>query len=153
MRTPINKLMVEINRPLPIKGTNYLIDLNGDIYNKRTGVKLKSNYSKYGQRNTVIYFKPLFKVHVDRRRSKQKRKIIRKTKTIANARQMLETYFIINFKYKILYKDGDKSNTHMSNLIIRKNVTFDTIDGNELITVVEKTYREGDYQKIIIKDV
>lgn len=71
---------------------------------------------------------------------------------------MLDTYFIIQFKYKILYKDGDLSNTCIDNLIIRQNEKFNKIDGSELLTIIEKCYMintDGTvyYQKPIIKDV
>lgn len=152
-------LKTENRYPLPILGTNYEIDILGDITNKRTGTILKSNYTKKeGQRNTNIYYKPRVKKRLNRRKKKPTLKFWGGSKTISNARFMLDTYFIIQFKYKIFYKDGDLSNTCIDNLIIRQNEKFNTIDGSELLTTIEKCYMINEdgsvyYQKPIIKDV
>lgn len=147
------------NYPLPIITTNYTIDINGDIINTRTGTLLKSTYTKKeGQRNTRIYYK----FHEKRKLRKRKRgthwEVWNQSKTISNSRYMLNSYFTFDFHYKIFYKDGDKSNTRIDNLIVRQNKTFNEIDGKHLLTLIEQCYRINEdgslyYQKPIIKDV
>lgn len=117
--------------------TNYTIDLTGTIYN-RHGVELKSDYTQQGRRNTRIYYKPRQIV----RTLYHKRRRKRMYKVVSNARTMVEQVFVIPFSYKILYIDGDKSNTSLTNLIIKDTLKYYNTNTYEPTYICLEDYME-----------
>lgn len=78
-------------------------------------------------------------------------------KTVSNARLMIDTYFVVKFKYVIEYVDGNKGNTHITNLVLRKTGTQTRITGTELLEGIKKVYTTDgngklDYYKIIVSE-
>lgn len=141
-----NKLTIEnlSSHEVPVLRTYYNVNLNGDIINRTTRQVLKSDYSQGGRRNTRI----IIRERQFRRKLKRGLKIRRKYSVISNARFMIETFFSIQFNYRIFYIDGDKTNTHITNLMIK-----DTMQ-RYITRDYEPTYvRLADYLPLVIKNI
>lgn len=149
MKTGKNKLTLEKNDfsfyRLVIPQSIYTIDLNGDIRNSKTNLVLKSDYTQDNRRNTRIHYTAREIVRIVRKRVKRKRRY----KVVSNARLMINTFFSISFNYKIFYKDGNKANTSITNLIIKdteqrwKSQTYQPvyIDLSDFLPLIERNYR------------
>lgn len=125
--------------------TQYTINLNGDFINEDNDTLLKSDYTQQGRKNTRLVYTP----RQIRRPFRGKMRVKRKYRVFSNARYMVDSFFSLDFPYKIFYKDGDKTNTAITNIIIKDTIqrykTEDYsptyIDLEQFLPLIHKNYR------------
>ena len=138
---------------LPIKRTAYEIDLAGNIYNINSNKRLRSQITKNGTISTRIYYPPQIIRDTYRGNIRQQKEY----KVVSNARLMINTFFSIGFKYKIIYKDGDKTNLKIDNLVIKQTIRKGThyYDGeivnlSDFKYLIENRINITPYEKILL---
>lgn len=138
---------------LPIKRTPYVICLDGYIYNTNTLKRLKPQTTASGTVSTRIYYPPQIITDTYHKKIRKKREF----KVVSNARLLINTFFSIGFKYKILYKDGDKSNCALENLLIKQTIKRGThyydglvIELSEFDYLIEGNMAFEPYEKILL---
>lgn len=138
---------------LPLKRTPYVISLDGYIYNANTARRLKPQKTASGTVSTRIYYPPQIETSTYYGKIRHKREF----KVVSNARLMINTFFSIGFKYKILYKDGDKTNCAIENLVIKQTIKRGThyydglkVDLVEFLPIIESRIGIDPYEKILL---
>lgn len=139
---------------IAIKRTPYEIGLDGYIYNINSLKRLTSQITRSGTVSTRLYYPPQILKDTYRGRVRHKNEY----KVVSNARLLINTLFSVSFKYKILYKDGDKTNCALDNLVLKQTVKNGThysdsgerIDLSVFIPLIESRINKIPYEKILL---
>lgn len=138
---------------LRIKNTSYRIDLTGRIYNINTDAEKQPYLTNTKTLAIKIYD---FRFQCRRRvRGKLRKKGAYRTYSVA--RLLIDTFFSVGFKYKIDYKDGNKMNCSLDNLILRQTKKEGThyikgleVDLIEFLPLIERNMKRYPYEKLLI---
>ncbi len=134
--------------------TPYVIGLDGIVYHEENGTPLEP----YKQNNGILYTKLLYPPNTKRKMFRGKKKTKYSYKTFCNARLLIETLFGTNFKYKIIYKNGDKSDVSYNNLMIRQTIkkgthyynTGELIDLMDYFSIIESRINTFPFERILL---